>query len=74
MGYRLSMGPLEYALGVSVLATVWFLPIGAMRTLAYTSSDVDHSPGMRNIAYLALALGAVSAVTMVVLTILVARQ
>lgn len=65
------MNGLQFAWVASVVAMGWFLPIGAIRMLAYRSGQVDHSLGMRNVAVLALALGGVATVCMIVLTVLI---
>jgi len=57
------------AIAATLIATVWLLPMGVVRMLAYRSGEVDHTPGMRNIAWLALGLGAVSALACVILTL-----
>lgn len=67
----MSMGTLQFAWAASVVATAWFLAVGAIRMLAYRSGQVDHTPGMRNVAIMALSLGAVSAVCLVVFTVLI---
>lgn len=71
-GYTRHMGTLEIVWGISVIVTFWFLPIGAIRMIAYASGEVDHTPGMRNLALATLGTGVVAAVVMVGLTIAVA--
>ena len=68
------MGSLEVAWTVSLVATGWFLAIGTIRMVAYRSGEVDHTPGMRFVARLALALGAVAALALIILTIVIARR
>lgn len=62
------MDALEIAWALSFIATAWFLPIGAIRMIAYVSGQVDHTPGMRRLAVATLATGAGAAVVMVSLT------
>jgi len=73
-GYASGMSsPTLYAaLAATLVVTVWLLPVGVIRMLAYRSGEVDHTPGMRNLAIVALALGAVSAVTCLVLAAVIA--
>lgn len=61
------------AWAVSLVAAGWFLPVGAWRMLAHRSGQVDHTPGMRMVAVLALGLGIVAVVSFLVLTVLIAR-
>lgn len=68
------MGSLEVAWGISLVATGWFLAIGSIRMLAYRSGEVDHTPGMRFVAVLSLALGALSLAALIILTIVIARR
>lgn len=65
------MDTLQLALGLSFLLTAWFVPIGSIRMIAYVSGQVDHTPGMRNLAIATLATGALAAITMLVLTFVV---
>lgn len=44
------------------------LPVGAIRLLAYRSGDVDHTPALRAVALLALALGSSALVAFLGLT------
>lgn len=55
----------------SLLATGWLLGVGGFRMVAHRSGQVDHTPGMRNVALTALALGALAAVAFVVLTVVI---
>ncbi|GAA4686867.1 hypothetical protein [Nocardioides nanhaiensis] len=58
---------------LTVLFIVWTavtLPVGAWRLLAYRSGQVDHTPGMRNVAYLALTLAGVGLVGLAVCVVL----
>lgn len=66
------MDTLEIALGLSLIATGWLLPIGVIRMLAYFSGQVDHTIGMRNLAVGVFAGGVVAAVTTVALAVAVA--
>lgn len=68
------MDGLQFGWLASVVAMGWFLPIGVIRLLAHRSGQVDHTPGMRNVAVLALTLGAVATVCMIVLTILIVTR
>jgi len=67
------MGALEAAWAASVVATAWLLTVGMVRLVAHRSGQVDHTPGMRNVALLALSLGVLAAICMIVLTVLIAR-
>lgn len=68
------MGSLQVAWAVSLVATGWFLAIGTIRMLAYRSGEVDHTPGMRFVAALTLALGGIAAAALIILTIVIARR
>ncbi len=68
------MSGLGIAWSVSVVVFGWLLMVGVIRLLAYRSGQVDHDPGMRFVAVLALGLAAVAAATMLVLTILIVRD
>lgn len=52
----------------SLVSAGWLLPVGAIRMLAYRTGEVDHTPGMRFVAVLALSLGAVAVVVFLVLS------
>lgn len=71
-GYASGMStPTLYAaLAATVIGTAWLLPMGAIRMLAYRSGEIDHTPGMRRIAMLALSLGCLFAVSALVLAIM----
>lgn len=62
------MDALEIVWALSFIATAWFLPIGAIRMIAYASGQVDHTPGMRRLAAATLGTGLAAAVVMVALT------
>ncbi|MFC5730408.1 MULTISPECIES: hypothetical protein [Nocardioides] len=51
------MDALTYAWTVSLLVTACTLPIGIIRTLAYRSGQIDHTPTMRTVAIFAMSLG-----------------
>lgn len=50
------------------------LPAGVWRVLAYRSGQVDHTPGMRGVAALAMVLGAGSLLVVVVCVVLLATR
>lgn len=68
------MDSLQVAWAVSLVATGWFLAVGAIRMLAYRSGEVDHTPGMRLVATITLSLGLVSFLALVVLSIVIAQR
>jgi hypothetical protein len=45
------------------------LPVGAIRMIAYRSREIDHTPTLRKVAVLALALGGAAFVVFVILSI-----
>lgn len=51
------MDALTYAWTVALLVTACTLPVGIIRTLAYRSGEIDHTPTMRTVAILAMSLG-----------------
>lgn len=60
------------ALAATLVAAAWLLPVGFIRFLAYQSGSPDHTPGMRNIAIMALGLGGVCLVAAIVLALMIA--
>lgn len=59
---------------VAVIVTGMTLPAGVWRLAAYRSGQVDHTPGMRGVAFLALGMGIAGAVTLAVCVVLLALQ
>jgi len=70
----MSTPTLHAALAATLLGTVWLLPMGVIRMLAYKSAEVDHTPGMRKIAIMALTLGVVFAAATVTLAVVVSLR
>lgn len=68
------MSTLYAAWAATLVTAAWLLPIGAIRMLAYRSGEVDHAPGMRNVALMALGLGAVALIACVVITVVIVVQ
>ncbi len=68
------MSTLYAAWAATLVASGWLLGVGAIRLVAHRSGEVDHTRGMRNVAYLALGLGAVAAVSFVVLTVVITTR
>ncbi|WP_148574059.1 hypothetical protein [Nocardioides caldifontis] len=64
------MSPLLVAWGASLIVTLWALPVGIVRMLAYRSGETDHTPTMRTAAQVALALGLLGLVSLAVLSVL----
>jgi hypothetical protein len=56
---------LLYAWGVALIVTLGALPPGVIRTLAYQSGGIDHTPTMRTAARFAVTLGVVGFVCLV---------
>lgn len=67
------MDLLHAAWAASLIAAGWLLPIGMWRMLAYRSGEVDHTPGMRMVAVIALGLGACAALVLIALTVVIVR-
>ncbi|MCK5891615.1 MAG: hypothetical protein P1U38_08775 [Aeromicrobium sp.] len=63
------MDALEITWALSFIATAWFLPIGAIRMIAYASGDVDHTSGMRRLAVATLGTGLGAAIVLLALTL-----
>lgn len=64
--------PLQHAFwAASLVAAGWLLPIGMWRMLAYRSEQVDHTPGMRLVAVIALSLGVLAATCFVIMTVVI---
>ncbi|MDP3966687.1 MAG: hypothetical protein Q8Q02_00280 [Nocardioides sp.] len=68
------MSALEMVTVVAVIVTGMTLPAGVWRLAAYRSGQVDHTPGMRGVAFLALGMGIAGAVTLAVCVVLLALQ
>lgn len=66
------MSGLEIAWGISLIVTLGTLPPGLVRTYAYRSGEVDHTPAMRTVAIVAMTLGVAGAVCLVVLSLALA--
>lgn len=64
------MDPLYVALGLSLMAALWFVPIGLIRLLAYRSGEIDHTEGMHNVARTILTLGLVCLAVSVIVGVL----
>lgn len=60
---------LLYAWGVALIVTLGALPPAVIRTLAYRSGQIDHTPTMRTVARFAVVLGALGFVCLVGLTV-----
>lgn len=58
----------------AIVSAGWFLPVGFIRLLAYRSGSVDHEPGMRNLAIVALVLGFISLAAAIVLAAVMATN
>lgn len=74
MGYGRTMDTLSVVTAAAALITGMTLPAGVWRVLAYRSGQVDHTPGMRNVAILALGLGVASAAVLVACVVLLATR
>ena len=60
------MSPLQVVWAASLVATLWALPLGYVRMLAYRSGEIDHTPTMRTSAWFALSLGLLGLVCLAV--------
>jgi len=68
------MDGLSFAWAIALIVTAGTLPAGVLRTLAYRSGDVDHTPGMRMVATVVLTIGLVGLLVLAALSVaLVAR-
>ncbi|AIY19370.1 hypothetical protein ACIRN4_02940 [Pimelobacter simplex] len=63
------MDGLTFAWSIALIVTAGTLPAGVVRTLAYRSGEVDHTPGMRMVATVAMAVGTVGLVCLVALSV-----
>lgn len=63
------MSLLEVAWVASLVTTLWALPLGFIRMLAYRSGEIDHTPTMRTSAWFALSLGLLGLLCLVVLSV-----
>jgi hypothetical protein len=64
------MSSLLLAWVVSLVVTLWALPLGFIRMVAYRSGEIDHTPTMRTAAWFALSLGLLGLACLVVLSLL----
>jgi hypothetical protein len=64
------MSALQVAWGAALVVTVWALPMGVVRLLAYRSGETDHTPTMRTAALFALAVGLLGLGCLVVLSVM----
>jgi hypothetical protein len=55
---------------ISLVVTLWALPLGFVRMVAYRSGEIDHTPTMRTAAWFALCLGLLGLVCLAVLSLL----
>ncbi len=62
------------ALAATLVAAAWLLPVGFIRFLAYQSGSPDHTPGMRNIAIMALSLGGIALVAAIIFASMIAMR
>ncbi|MCR1781220.1 hypothetical protein KVF89_01615 [Nocardioides carbamazepini] len=63
------MDPVFFAWSVALIVTAGTLPAGVIRTLAYRSGSVDHTPGMRMVATVVLGIGLVGLVCFLALSV-----
>lgn len=68
------MSALELVTVVAVIVTGMTLPAGVWRLAAYSSGQVDHTSGMRGVAFLALGMGLAGAITLAVCVVLLATR
>lgn len=66
------MSTLQLAWAASLVITLWLLPVGFIRMLAYRSREIDHTSTMRTAAWVAVSLGAVSLAVFITITIALA--
>jgi len=63
------MDGVVFAWSVALIVTAGTLPAGIVRTLAYRSGSVDHTPGMRMVAGVVLAIGMIALVCLAALSV-----
>ncbi len=63
------MDALTFAWGVALIVTAGALPPGIIRTVAYRSGEIDHTPAMRTVAIVAMTIGLTGLVCLVALSI-----
>jgi len=63
------MSPAQVAWVVSLVVAGGLLPVGAIRMLIYRSEDIDHTPTMRFVAWLALIAGGAALAVWAALTL-----
>lgn len=70
LGGEFDMDPLFFAMGLAFLAALWFVPIGAIRLMAYRSKELDHTRGMQKVARTILGIGIRCLVAFGILTVI----
>jgi hypothetical protein len=63
------MSPIEIGWGASLLMTMWFVPVAAIRVMAYRAGT-DATPGMRGVAITGVTLAGISVLALILLTAL----
>lgn len=63
------MSTLGWIWTIALLCTLWFLPMGIVRMLAFQRHEVDRPGWLLGIAWLALAPGLVALAVLAVLTV-----
>ena len=71
LGGEFQMDPLIFAWGLAFVAALWFVPIGAIRLMAFRSRELDHTRGMQKVARTILGIGVGFLVLFAVLTVVV---
>lgn len=65
------MDPLVYFWAITLLAALWLVPYTMVRTLAYRSGQIDHTPTMKKVAIFSVTLTAIDVFALAVLSILI---
>jgi len=63
------MNGLEIWWVISFMAALWFVPVAAVRVLAYESREIDHTRTMMIVAMIASACALLSVNSLVVLSV-----
>jgi hypothetical protein len=65
---------LGWTWAISLIAAAGLLPVGILRMVAYQSGQIDHTPQLRLVAWLALGLGLAALVVFLVVSLWFAVQ
>ncbi len=63
------MSTAQVVWAVSLVVTLTTLPVGAIRMVIYRSGQIDHTPTLHRVAWLAVGLGSIALAVFVAMTL-----